>query len=127
MRSKRRVLSICRYTGTRIVRRGAYDRERYVARKGDPEYQRIHRIASALHLARQRGFEVVDEDIDPEVVYERDKWICQLCGNPVDKTLPHLDPMSASLDHTAPIHSWVTVQLAHRLCNHQAGSLKELT
>lgn len=57
-------------------------------------------------------------------VYERDNWVCQLCGEPVDVTLPANHPLSATLDHIE-CKSWVLVpddtarnlRLAHMACN----------
>lgn len=57
-------------------------------------------------------------------IYERDNWTCQLCMKPVDKTLPALDRMAATLDHIecqswvlVPDHSDQNLRLAHRSCN----------
>ena len=65
--------------------------------------------------------------IDPSVryaIYDRDKWVCQLCMEPVDPTLVSPDPWSASLDHIecqswvlVPDHSPANLRLAHRWCN----------
>lgn len=67
------------------------------------------------------------ESISRLKVYERDEWICGLCGLPVDPRLRHPDPMSASLDHILPIslggsHTWGNVQLAHLHCNCSKGN-----
>lgn len=53
-------------------------------------------------------------------VYDRDKGICQLCGN----TCCYED---ASIDHKLALskggqHVWVNVQLAHKKCNSQKGN-----
>jgi hypothetical protein len=75
----------------------------------------------AMALARKRQFAIV-ELVDPMVVYTRDDGICQLCNEPVDLTLDRkTHPYGATLDHTAPIHSYTTVQLAHRVCNANKG------
>ncbi len=63
----------------------------------------------------------------PRKVYARDKWICQLCGRPVNPRLRYPNPMSASLDHIVPIsrggeHNMSNVQLAHWSCNVQRGA-----
>jgi 5-methylcytosine-specific restriction endonuclease McrA len=57
-------------------------------------------------------------------IYERDGWLCGLCGKPVDPALRHLDHQSATLDHIIPLspphngpHIRANVQLAHRECN----------
>jgi 5-methylcytosine-specific restriction endonuclease McrA len=57
-------------------------------------------------------------------VYERDNWICQLCGEPVDRDLDPNHRMAATLDHVEcqtwaliPDHSLANLRLAHRACN----------
>ena len=57
-------------------------------------------------------------------IYERDGWVCQLCGHPVDPTLHFNDRMAATLDHVEPQsmalipdHSPSNLRLAHRACN----------
>lgn len=53
---------------------------------------------------------------------ERDNWICNICGKPVDKNLKYPDPMSPSLDHIIPLskggkHSEDNIHIAHLRCN----------
>lgn len=67
------------------------------------------------------------ETIYPESIYERDGWVCRLCGLPVDRALEFPDPMCASLDHKRPLkdggtHTRANVQLAHFRCNAAKGS-----
>lgn len=57
-------------------------------------------------------------------IYERDGWVCQLCGDPVPRDVDYLDPLAATLDHIEcqswaliPDHSPSNLRLAHRLCN----------
>lgn len=55
-------------------------------------------------------------------IFERDKWVCGICGNPIDNSLRNREPMSASIDHIWPIslggpHVWANVQAAHLRCN----------
>jgi 5-methylcytosine-specific restriction endonuclease McrA len=58
---------------------------------------------SAAARARVLGIKIEIERVDPCDIYERDNWLCQLCGTPVDRTKrhPHLD--SPSPDHIIPI------------------------
>lgn len=65
---------------------------------------------------------------DREAIYRRDRWVCQLCFKPVDKTLHFLDDWAASLDHivcrswtSEPDHSPSNLRLAHRICNSKRG------
>jgi len=57
-------------------------------------------------------------------VYERDGWICQLCGEPVDPNLHPNHRYGATLDHIVcqswtnePDHSPANLRLSHRTCN----------
>lgn len=67
------------------------------------------------------------------VVYERDGWRCQLCGDPVAKRLHYLDPLAATLDHIE-CQSWALIpddsprnlRLAHRICNSLRGDDPDL-
>lgn len=67
------------------------------------------------------------EKIDRIRVFQRDGWICGLCGEPVDPNANKKDPMRASLDHIIPVslggsHTWGNVQLAHLRCNSSKGN-----
>ena len=50
---------------------------------------------------------------------------CGICGAPVDKTLPHGDPMAPTIDHIIPIakgghpSDMDNLQLSHWTCNRQ--------
>lgn len=62
------------------------------------------------------------EPIVSVAVYDRDGWLCGLCGLPVDKQLKWPDPMSVSLDHIVPMskggaHLWENVGCSHLTCN----------
>jgi 5-methylcytosine-specific restriction endonuclease McrA len=64
-------------------------------------------------------FEIVD-------VFERDGWMCQLCGEPIDPTLRSPHRLSATIDHVLPIrrggaHTLANVQAAHYGCNASKG------
>lgn len=52
----------------------------------------------------------------------RHKPACALCGEPIDYTLPHLDPREYVVDHIVPLHKGgpdrlSNKQAAHRACN----------
>lgn len=62
------------------------------------------------------------EVFDPMEVFDRDRWVCQLCNEPVDRDVEYPDPGYRSLDHIVPIskggeHSRRNTQLAHLGCN----------
>jgi 5-methylcytosine-specific restriction endonuclease McrA len=93
----------------------AEERDRY--RKSP---QRRAQIFAAVERreARLRGASVV-EDIDRQLVWERDEGICGICGESVDHADFHID-------HIKPLalggeHSYANVQVAHPFCNLSKG------
>lgn len=97
------------------------------------EHSRVRkRISSsaARHERRVRVEAATTERFDPQDVYERDNWLCSLCGFPVDRELAWPDPLCASLDHVVPLaaggeHSRANTQLAHWICNVRKGARTE--
>ena len=60
------------------------------------------------------------------VIAERDKWTCQLCGEPIDRTAKVPHPLSPTLDHIIPLsvggeHCEENSQMAHFICNSRKG------
>lgn len=57
------------------------------------------------------------------VLHARDHGICGICGTPVDLSLRHPHPGSATMDHilhksrSGSTHTWENLRLAHRQCN----------
>lgn len=58
----------------------------------------------------------------------REETLCWLCGQSVDKTLPHGLPASPEIDEIVPVskggspYERGNVRLAHRLCNQRRGN-----
>jgi 5-methylcytosine-specific restriction endonuclease McrA len=55
-------------------------------------------------------------------VAERDAWICQLCGQPIDRRLRRPDPMALSVHHVIEFaaggsHAMSNLQAAHDICH----------
>ncbi len=68
-----------------------------------------------LRLARVESFNNLE-------IFERDRWICGICGYEIDKNLKTPHPRSPSIDHIIPLgrgglHSRDNVQAAHFGCN----------
>ena len=60
-------------------------------------------------------------------IYERDGWVCKLCGEMVQRDAKWPEPLSPSLDHIVPLskgggHLRDNVQLAHLICNVRKGN-----
>lgn len=99
----------------------------------NPDYQRAEPTAEQLaHIRRQRvkyaatrrarQLGVGYEEFDPQEIFERDGWLCYLCGKPVDRDASWPDPRSVSLDHVIPLvaggpHSRANTACTHLGCN----------
>lgn len=123
----RRDLTRHRFCGStcRKVAESRRWRERYPdqvqAAKARPAYR------DAARRRDERLAATETEPIDDIKVFERDRWICQLCGEPVDQELRWPDARSRSLDHVIPVarggtHTYGNVQLAHLGCNVSKGA-----
>lgn len=85
-----------------------------------PDRQLRRRSYWQRYNARKSG--LGSEVVDYPAVFERDAWVCQLCGGAIDRELRHPHRMSASVDHVVPLsrgglHAWANVQAAHYSCN----------
>jgi len=86
-----------------------------------PHYAESKRVARLKGKARKRAATV--ESVSPTRVFERDGWMCHLCGG---KTLKDkrgtYHPKAPELDHIVPLskggeHSYRNTACAHRKCN----------
>ena len=60
-------------------------------------------------------------------IFERDKWVCQICTEPVDQEVAWPDDKFPTLDHVIPLargglHVPENLQCAHLLCNLRKGA-----
>lgn len=80
------------------------------------------RTAKKRYKARLRGVKV--EPVNPTLVFQRDRWMCQLCGKPTLKSARGTcNPRAPELDHIQPLskggeHSYRNTQCTCRACNH---------
>jgi 5-methylcytosine-specific restriction endonuclease McrA len=98
-------------------------------RRYQQDHPWVQRTNYSRRKAKQRGGAIAA--VDEQQIFERDRWTCQLCGQPVDKLLAWPDPLSKSLDHIIPLrfggpHTAENVQLVHLVCNSRKG-LRVLT
>ena len=129
-RERRRVVSEteCRYCGSEIEVVGAQVRVICVD-SPDCRYH-YNRDKTSLALARRRGVEI-GEPFSYLDVLARDDWTCGICGDPIDPTLRHPAPGSATVDHVIPLveggpHSLENTQAAHYTCNCRKSDSREL-
>ena len=97
--------------------------------KHNQRRQNMRGLSSHKHRARHYGCEYAPvEAID---VLERDGWICQLCGKPIDRSAKFPAPWSKSIDHIIPMskrgpHTMDNLQAAHLKCNmHKAAKVNK--
>lgn len=90
------------------------------ARSLDPEYRAYRRT---IERRRDRTLaKAKSTPYDRVSIFERDGWVCQLCGEPVDREACWPDPGCATIDHIVPLSlggedSPSNVRLAHYGCN----------
>jgi hypothetical protein len=74
------------------------------------------------HARRGRVRAPDAEQIDRDVVGDRDGWKCGICRRKVDRTKAYPHPRSPSVDHVIPQaeggpHTYANVRIAHLSCN----------
>lgn len=79
-----------------------------------------HADAAHRHRARKRGARV--ESIYRRKIFERDNWVCHICGDPVNREAKNGDLDYPTLDHIIPLarggaHSMANLKPAHAWCN----------
>lgn len=85
------------------------------------------RVKAIAQKRRAAKLSVLFEDISPQGIFERDRWVCQLCEEAVNPSLPGNDRLGPTLDHIIPLarggsHTRENVQLAHWICNIRKGA-----
>jgi len=90
------------------------------------------KVREAARRRRALKVDALVERYKDADICERDRWICQLCGKPVDPTLKSPYPLSKSIDHIIPLQPRPgepkgtdepsNVQLAHIVCNISKGN-----
>ena len=70
--------------------------------------------------ASKRG--VKHEAYATNYIFERDNWVCQICGRKINRKLKYPNPRSGSIDHIVPLSkggndSPINIQATHLRCN----------
>jgi len=79
------------------------------------------RMYRQMSYARGKGADVVDQ-VDWRDVFDRDGWVCGICGEAVDPTLEAPDHEAACINHVQPLskgggHSAENLRCAHWICS----------
>lgn len=108
-----------------LANRKAHDKSHAEERKiYFKNYRQTHqeqkRLDSRKRKVLKRGN--AHEPYRDSYVFERDGWICQLCGQKINKRLKYPNPRSKSIDHIIPLSkggndSPMNVQATHLRCN----------
>jgi hypothetical protein len=112
----------------KIQRENYYtDRDRSIEAAMNWKRNNRERATEIQNRRRARKITTQVEKINPIIIFERDNWICGICGEPVDMELVGKNPMAKSLDHIIPLsrggsHTVDNVQLAHFSCNMRKGN-----
>ena len=84
-------------------------------------------IRHRARVASRRRVKVESEPYADREIFERDGWICQLCGDPIDPALDRRALLGATIDHTVPLSrggadTRANVKTAHNRCNRQKSA-----
>lgn len=109
------------------VNRKFCSRDCFLKYIGGKKWDQKSIVSDMTHIRRAKKLNVEYESIDPIEIFNRDNWVCGICGKPVNQYTPYPDEMSASLDHIKPLskggtHTKNNVQLAHWGCNRRKGN-----
>lgn len=95
--------------------------ETALAKVSDPLFKQAMRAYWQAKRAERAGAKVIELFTFDEI-FERDKWVCQLCGGKIDRTAPSGWKIGKSVDHWVPLsrggdHSRANCIAAHVGCN----------
>jgi len=91
-------------------------------------YRKAYRLANPEQMAaydrKRKAFKLGNghQPYTDTYIFERDGWICQICGQKINKRLKWPHPRSKSIDHIVPLikggaDAPINIQAAHLRCN----------
>ena len=93
-------------------------------RTSDNKYYMRNKDKFVVHRRKRRALKkgVRHEDYNDNYIFERDGWICGICGRKINKRLKYPNRLSVSIDHIVPLSLGgddrpINVQAAHLRCN----------
>ncbi len=92
----------------------------------NPERKREVMRKSTQRRRAQKRMTACENFSDGEI-FDRDRWVCGVCREKINRRLRHPHPRSASLDHIVPLsqggpHTRANVRAAHLQCNVRRGN-----
>jgi hypothetical protein len=105
--------------------------KKYISTDNKSKYCSIYcrnKIRIMIHNTKKRGNKyLLYEGVNYELIYQRDKGICHICGSRVHKKFNRKDKLSGTMDHLIPLsrggsHIYENVKLAHWICNIRRGA-----
>lgn len=80
-----------------------------------------------FYSPKRRAIMAKGEVINHTEVFDRDGWLCHLCGELIDRTATRTDWMRVTLDHVIPLskggtHTYDNVRASHYRCNMAKGN-----
>ena len=108
----------CEYCGTSVSWVGKQKKRRTC----DNESCKSQYAIDRGHARRVKIRGTSTEFVSRVEIFNRDKWVCQLCSEPIDKDASWPDRDSPVIDHIVPIsrggsHTRDNLQTAHAHCN----------
>ena len=110
----------CKECGTKFFSHSEIHKSRIVFCSNGCSRRYLKRKNEARKRVAKKN--VVIESFSLYQILVRDAYICGICGNLIDISLPVNHRMSATIDHIMPLskggaHCWNNVQAAHLSCN----------
>lgn len=102
-------------------------RKFYCSRECKVTHRNILRPGASLRR-RIKKYGCASEPVNHLLVFERDRWLCGICGKRTVKSrVGTTHSRAPTLDHVIPLskggsHSYANVQCAHRFCNISKGN-----
>ena len=125
----------CKECGTQFIPEYGNKRRKFCSKKcldrwNDRQHDRGGDLNGRARKYLRKTYGVVSplmyQYLNWSKVLDRDKWVCGICGQPIDKDKKCPDDGSPSIDHIVPLaqggaHIYSNVQAAHFKCNWMKG------
>lgn len=85
------------------------------------------RYRGKYYSPKRRALYAQGDQIDHLALFELHNWICNICEEPIDRSLRFPNVMAATVEHVIPLcrggtHTWENTRPAHAKCNFEKGA-----